>query len=162
MYKISEAAIRANLPVKTVRYYGDIGLVTPAGRSDSGYRLYTDPDVAKLSFVGRARRYSFSIDQCRELLDLYEDEQRPSSVVKQITLEKIAEIDSRLHELQELRDELQHLAGSCHGDSRPDCPILGSFLIVVWKMEDSDRLALVSTGIDINAALAIFFSKNCN
>jgi MerR family copper efflux transcriptional regulator len=125
LYKISEAAIRANLPVKTVRYYGDIGLVTPAGRSDSGYRLYTDPDIAKLSFVGRARRYSFSIDQCRELLDLYEDEQRPSSVVKQITLEKIAEIDSRLHELQELRDELQHLAGSCHGDSRPDCPIIG-------------------------------------
>ena len=125
MYKISEAAKMANLPVKTVRYYSDIGLVIPADRSDAGYRLYTDPDVAKLSFVGRARRYSFSIDQCRELLDLYEDEQRPSSVVKQITLEKIAEIDARLHELEELRDELQHLAGSCHGDSRPDCPIIG-------------------------------------
>ena len=122
---IGKAAKLSNLTVKTVRYYGDIGLVTPAGRSDSGYRLYTDPDIAKLSFVGRARRYSFSIDQCRELLDLYEDEQRPSSVVKKITLEKIAEIDSRLHELQELRDELQHLAGSCHGDSRPDCPIIG-------------------------------------
>ena len=125
LYRISEAAIRANLPVKTVRYYGDIGLVNPAGRSVSGYRLYTDPDVAKLSFVGRARRYSFSISQCRELLDLYEDEQRPSSVVKKITMEKIAEIDSRLGELQELRDELQHLASNCNGDSRPDCPIIG-------------------------------------
>jgi len=115
----------ANLPVKTVRYYGNIGLVVPAGRSESGYRLYTDPDVAKLSFVGRARRYSFSINQCRELLDLYEDEQRPSSIVKQITIEKIAEIDCKLGELKEMRDELQHLAGNCHGDSRPDCPIIG-------------------------------------
>ncbi len=125
MYKISEAAKMANLPVKTVRYYGNIGLVVPAGRSESGYRLYTDPDVAKLSFVGRARRYSFSINQCRELLDLYEDEQRPSSIVKQITIEKIAEIDCKLGELKEMRDELQHLAGNCHGDSRPDCPIIG-------------------------------------
>ena len=115
----------ANLPVKTVRYYGNIRLVVPAGRSESGYRLYTDPDVAKLSFVGRARRYSFSINQCRELLDLYEDEQRPSSIVKQITIEKIAEIDCKLGELKEMRDELQHLAGNCHGDSRPDCPIIG-------------------------------------
>ena len=115
----------ANLPVKTVRYYGNIGLVVPAGRSESGYRLYTDPDVAKLSFVGRARRYSFSINQCRELLNLYEDEQRPSSIVKQITIEKIAEIDCKLGELKEMRDELQHLAGNCHGDSRPDCPIIG-------------------------------------
>ena len=124
MYKISEAAKKASLPVKTVRYYGDIGLVIPAGRSKSGYRIYMDADVAKLSFVGRARRYSFSISQCRDLLDLYEDKQRPSAVVKKITLEKIAEIDCKLKELQELRDDLQHLAGNCHGDAQPDCPII--------------------------------------
>ena len=125
MYKISDAAKRADLTVKTVRYYADIGLVEPAGRSGSGYRLYAEPDIAKLGFVGRARRYSFSIDQCRDLLSLYEDDHRPSAEVKRITLEKIAEIDWKLAELQALRDELQHLAGSCQGDSRPDCPIIG-------------------------------------
>ena len=126
MYKISDAAKRADLTVKTVRYYADIGLVEPAGRSGSGYRLYAEPDIAKLGFVGRARRYSFSIQQCRELLSLYEDDQRPSAEVKRITLEKIAEIDRKLGELQELRGELSHLAGNCHGDSRPDCPIIGN------------------------------------
>lgn len=125
MYKISDAAKRADLTVKTVRYYADIGLVEPAGRSGSGYRLYAESDIAKLGFVGRARRYSFSIDQCRDLLSLYEDDQRPSAEVKRITLEKIAEIDWKLAELQALRDELQHLADSCHGNSRPDCPIIG-------------------------------------
>lgn len=124
MYKISDAAKRADLTVKTVRYYADIGLVEPAGRSGSGYRLYAEPDIAKLGFVGRARRYSFSIEQCRELLSLYEDDQRPSAEVKRITLEKIDEIDWRLAELQALRDELQHLVGSCQGNSRPDCPII--------------------------------------
>ena len=129
MYKISDAAQRADLTVKTVRYYADIGLVKPAGRSQSGYRLYAESDIAKLGFVGRARRYSFSIDQCRDLLSLYEDDRRPSAEVKRITLEKIAEIDRKLGELQELRDELQHLAGSCHGDSRPDCPIIGKLAL---------------------------------
>ena len=105
MYKISDAAKRADLTVKTVRYYADIGLVEPAGRSGSGYRLYAEPDIAKLGFVGRARRYRFSIDQCRDLLSLYEDDQRPSAEVKRITLEKIAEIDWKLAELQALRDE---------------------------------------------------------
>lgn len=124
MYKISDAAKRADLTVKTVRYYADIGLVEPAGRSGSGYRLYAEPDIAKLGFVGRARRYSFSIQQCRELLSLYGDDQRPSAEVKRITLEKIDEIDWRLAELQALRDELQNLAGSCQGNSRPDCPII--------------------------------------
>ncbi|MEK9717559.1 MAG: MerR family DNA-binding protein, partial [Candidatus Puniceispirillum sp.] len=91
----------------------------------SGYRLYSRSDIAKLEFVGRARRYSFSIDQCRDLIGLYDDAQRPSAEVKRITLEKVAEIDAKLAELGKLRDELLHLAQSCHGDSRPDCPILG-------------------------------------
>ena len=124
MYKISDAARRAALTVKTVRYYADIGLVKPAGRSAAGYRLYAESDIAKLGFIGRARRYSFSIEQCRDLLSLYEDDQRPSAEVKRITLEKIAEIDRKLSDLQKLRDELSHLAGNCHGDSRPDCPII--------------------------------------
>ena len=126
MYKISDAARCAALTVKTVRYYADIGLVTPAGRSAAGYRLYAESYIAKLGFIGLARRYSFSIEQCRDLLSLYEDDQRPSAEVKRITLEKIAEIDRKLGELQELRDELSHLARNCRGDSRPDCPIIGN------------------------------------
>lgn len=125
MERISTAAAAAGLSVKTARYYADIGLVVPTERSASGYRLYSRSDIAKLEFVGRARRYSFSIDQCRDLIGLYDDAQRPSAEVKRITLEKVAEIDAKLAELGKLRDELLHLAQSCHGDSRPDCPILG-------------------------------------
>ena len=130
MYKISDAAKKSGLSVKKVRYYGNIGLVSPADRSQSGYRLYTGNDVAKLAFVGRARRYSFSISQCRELLDLYEDEHRPSAVVKQMTLEKIAEINCKLGELQKLRDELELLAKNCRGDTRPDCSIINKLATV--------------------------------
>ena len=125
MQRISAAARCAGLPVKTVRYYANIGLVEPTGRSAAGYRLYSQADVAKLEFVGRARRYSFSIEQCRDLLDLYEDAARPSAEVKRITLEKVAEIDDRIAELYTLRDELLRLAKTCHGDARPDCPIIG-------------------------------------
>ena len=124
MYKISVPAKKSDLSVKAVRYYGNIGLVSRADRSQSGYRLHTDNDIAKLAFVGRSRRYSFSISQCRELLDLYEDERQPTVVVKYITLAKIAEIDCTLSELQELRDELQLLLENCRGDARPNCPII--------------------------------------
>ena len=126
MYKISRAAKSAGLPVKTVRYYANIGLVKPSSRSDAGYRLYSPLDIAKLEFIGRARRFSFSIEQCRDLLGLYENRARPSAEVKRITLEKIDEIDQKLAELHTLRDALLGLADSCHGDSRPDCPIIGA------------------------------------
>ncbi|MEK9911745.1 MAG: MerR family transcriptional regulator [Candidatus Puniceispirillum sp.] len=119
MYKISQAAKSAGLPVKTVRYYANIGLVKPSSRSDAGYRLYSPLDIAKLEFIGRARRFSFSIEQCRDLLGLYENRARPSAEVKRITLEKVAELHT-------LRDTLLGLAESCHGDSRPDCPIIGA------------------------------------
>ena len=122
--QIGEAARRAELTVKTVRYYANIGLVTPQQDADTGYRLYGEADVAKLQFVGKARRFNFSVEECRELLGLYEDHNRPSREVKALTIKKVAEIDSRLAELQSLRDELSGLAASCDGDHRADCPIL--------------------------------------
>ena len=122
--QISEAARRAGLTVKTVRYYANIDLVKPRQQPTTGYRDYREDDVAKLQFVGRARRFDFSIDECRELLGLYEDRNRPSREVKALTLRKIDEIDRRLAELQSLRDELSGLAMACDGDHRPDCPIL--------------------------------------
>ena len=122
--QIGEAARRAELTVKTVRYYANIGLVKPQQDADTGYRLYDASDVAKLQFVGKARRFDFSVEECRELLGLYEDHNRPSREVKALTIKKVAEIDSRLAELQSLRDELSGLAASCDGDHRADCPIL--------------------------------------
>ena len=122
--QIGEAARRAGLTVKTVRYYANIGMVTPRQDPDTGYRDYGEDDVAKLQFVGKARRFDFSVEECRELLGLYEDRNRPSREVKALTLKKIAEIDTRLEELRSLKDELSGLASSCDGDHRPDCPIL--------------------------------------
>jgi len=126
MMQIGKAARRAGLTVKTVRYYANIGLVTPQQDAETGYRLYDAANVAKLQFVGKARRFDFSVEECRELLALYEDSNRTSREVKALTIKKIADIDSRLAELQSLRDELSGLAASCDGDNRPDCPILNA------------------------------------
>ena len=122
--KIGKAAQHAGLSVKTVRYYADIDLVRPAIDTATGYRDYTDEDIARLQFVGKARRFDFSVSECRELLNLYQDKERSSSEVKMLTVEKINEIDTKLAELQELKDQLNHLVQQCSGDERPDCPIL--------------------------------------
>lgn len=121
---ISAAAKASGLPVKTVRYYADIGLVKAPSRSASGYRTYDDAAVRKLTFVRRARAFDFTIDECRELLDLYQDQERSSAEVKRIASGKLAEIEEKQRELQILHDELAHLVTRCRGDDRPDCPII--------------------------------------
>ncbi|WP_456391322.1 MerR family DNA-binding protein [Profundibacter sp.] len=125
--KVGEAALQAGLPVKTVRYYADIGLVEPLARSDAGYRIYSAAEVSKLAFIRRARAFDFSINDCRELLGLYQDEERSSRDVKAMALKRLEQIDEKLSELNALRAELARVAKECHGDSRPDCPILNSF-----------------------------------
>ena len=120
---IGTAARITGLPAKTIRYYEDIGLIVPA-RSANGYRAYDDHHLHRLAFLQRARSLGFSIDECRLLLSLYEDGHRQSSDVKRIALEKIAEIDRKIEELSGIRSALAHLAENCHGDQRPDCPIL--------------------------------------
>lgn len=120
---ISDAAKAATLPVKTVRYYADIGLIEPR-RAENGYRIYDEPMVEKLRFVGRARQFDFSVDECRELLALYEDRSRPSAAVKAIASTHLEAIDERLVALQALRGTLANLIECCAGDERPDCPIL--------------------------------------
>ena len=121
---IGKAAKFSNLTVKAVRYYANIGLVKPQQNITTGYRDYTDDEVSKLKFIGKARKFDFSIDECRELLSLYEDKNRTSKEVKKITLEKISQIDSKLRDLNGLKKELSFLANNCHGDDRPNCPIL--------------------------------------
>ena len=121
---IGKASKLSELTVKAVRYYDNIGLVKSHQNIFSGYREYNEEDVLKLKFVGKARKFNFSIDECRELLSLYENKSRPSKDVKKLTLEKISQIDQKLKQLQNLKDELSYLAKNCHGDERPNCPIL--------------------------------------
>ena len=123
---IGAAARAAGLPVKTVRYYADIGLVVPDGRSDNGYRRYSDSELRKLVFARHARAFGFTIDETRELLSLYGDTNRSSSDVKQIASRRLSDLRAKMAELQELHDELAHLVETCRGDSRPDCPIISS------------------------------------
>ena len=124
---IGKASKLSELTVKTVRYYANIDLVKPKQSSLTGYREYSEEDVLKLKFIGKARKFNFSINECRELLSLYENQNRPSKEVKKITLEKVFEIDKKLNELKNLRDELNYLANNCNGDDRPNCPILEAF-----------------------------------
>lgn len=121
---IGKAAKLSNLTIKAVRYYANIGLVKPQQNITTGYRDYTDDEVAKLKFIGKARKFDFSIDECKELLSLYEDKNRTSKEVKKITLEKISQIYSKLRDLNGLKKELSFLANNCQGDDRPNCPIL--------------------------------------
>ncbi|TNE57523.1 MAG: Cu(I)-responsive transcriptional regulator [Alphaproteobacteria bacterium] len=120
---IGEAAERSGLPPKTIRYYEEIDLVI-ADRRENGYRDYSDVHIHKLSFLRRARGLGFSIPECRLLLSLYEDTDRSSSDVKALALSKVAEIDQKISELAGLRQTLKTLSDKCHGDDRPDCPIL--------------------------------------
>jgi len=122
---ISQVASEAGLPVKTIRYYEDIGLITP-DRGENGYRQFAETDLHKLAFIGRARSLGFTIEDCRSLLRLYNDRDRASADVKRIAQAHLDEIDQKRAELKEMRDTLAHLVDACAGNDRPDCPILAS------------------------------------
>ena len=121
---IGKAAKLSNLTVKTVRYYADIGLIKPLKSNSTGYRVFSDDDLDQLQFVAKARKFNFTIQECEELLSLYSDKNRSSKEVKDLTLEKISEIDIKLNELKDLRHQLSFLAKNCKGNDRPGCPIL--------------------------------------
>ncbi|MGB7287006.1 MAG: Cu(I)-responsive transcriptional regulator [Salaquimonas sp.] len=123
---IGNVSSATGLPSKTIRYYEEIELVTPA-RAENGYRDYSDNDIHRLTFVQRARSLGFSIEECRHLLSLYDDKHRASADVKALATEKIAQIDKKLLELKSLRSTLKSLANECHGDNRPECPIIEEF-----------------------------------
>lgn len=121
---IGEAAAQSGLPAKTLRYYEDIGLVQPAARQGNNYRDYSDGDIAMLRFVKRARGLGFSVEDCRGLLSLYRDHHRASADVKALARARVTEIDRKIAELEGMRATLTDLMDRCHGDERPDCPIL--------------------------------------
>jgi len=120
---VGEAARRSGLPAKTIRYYEEVGLVRPA-RSPNGYRDYSDADVHGLAFLNRARSLGFSIDDCRQLLALYGDAERASHDVRAIAEAHVAAIGRKISELEAMKRTLSTLVRACHGDRRPDCPIL--------------------------------------
>ncbi|HAC57565.1 Cu(I)-responsive transcriptional regulator [Parvibaculum sp.] len=121
---IGEAAARSGVPAKTIRYYEDIALIESADRNANGYRAYSDEDVHTLRFIASARSLGFTVAQCRDLLALYRDRERSSADVKAIAANHVAEIDEKIESLRAMRATLSTLMRKCHGDERPDCPII--------------------------------------
>jgi len=121
---IGTAAQTSGVSAKMIRHYEEIGLIPPATRTDAGYRTYSDRDVHLLRFIRQGRVLGFSMKQITELIGLWLDQSRPSSKVKQLAQEHIRELDEKINELQAMKSTLERLASSCHGDSRPECPIL--------------------------------------
>ena len=120
---IGQAAVASGVTAKMIRYYESIGLLPDTKRSQSGYREFDDIDIHRLRFVRRSRDFGFSMTQIETLLGLWQHK-RPSHDVKEIALAHVAELDQKIEHLKELRNSLKHLADCCHGDHRPECPIL--------------------------------------
>jgi len=120
---IGTAARQSELPAKTIRYYEEIGLVAP-DRAQNGYRDYGDADIHKLRFIQRSRSLGFSIEECRQLMALYNDRTRASRDVKALAMTKLADLDRKLVELESMKRTLSNLINKCQGTDRPDCPIL--------------------------------------
>lgn len=123
---ISQAAKASGVAAKTIRYYESIGLIPEADRTASGYRVYGGKDVERLRFIHHARNLGFAVKEVGDLLALWEDRSRASADVKALAARRVEEIEGKIAELTSIRDTLLHLMDRCHGDARPDCPILES------------------------------------
>lgn len=121
---ISEAAKASGVSTKMIRYYEQIGLIPKALRSDAGYRSYEPADAHTLRFIRRARDLGFSVEQIAELLALWRDRGRASADVKAVALAHVAGLKAKIAKLQAMTQTLEHLADHCHGNDRPDCPII--------------------------------------
>jgi MerR family transcriptional regulator, copper efflux regulator len=124
IFNIGEAAQRSGVSAKMVRHYESLGLLPSVGRTDSGYRQYTDKEVHTLRFIRRSRDLGFSMAEIADLLKLWQNRRRSSADVRRIAARHVQELDRRLAEMEGMRQSLQHLIHCCHGDHRPDCPIL--------------------------------------
>jgi Cu(I)-responsive transcriptional regulator len=123
--KIGEASQASGVSQRMIRHYEKIGLVPKASRRDSGYRDYDEREVNALRFIRRARDLGFPTEEISKLLALWHDRGRASAEVKALATSRAAELKRKARALDEMRRALEHLAANCHGDSRPDCPILG-------------------------------------
>ena len=121
---IGAAARASGVSAKMIRHYEEIGRIPKAGRNLSGYRVYAEKELHSLRFVRQARNLGFSIDQIRQLLGLWQKNDRASHDVKKLAMGHLEALDERILELQQIRRTILHLVDHCHGDDRPDCPIL--------------------------------------
>ena len=124
LLNIGGTAKASGVSAKMIRHYEKVGLFPEALRTEGGYRQYTDREVSTLRFIRQSRDLGFSIDQIRELLGLWQDKRRPSRQVKALAQAHLQELDAKLRELGAMRATLAHLVNHCHGDDRPDCPIV--------------------------------------
>ncbi len=129
---IGEAARASGVSAKMIRHYESIGLAPPPARSEADYRVYGQREVHLLRFIRHSRDLGFSLEQIRALLGLWQDRDRPSREVRALAQQHLDELEAKLAELQAMKATLQQLVHSCHGDERPDCPILDS-------LEDGSR-----------------------
>ncbi len=123
-HNIGEAAEASGVSAKMIRHYEEIGLVPKAGRTVAGYRIYRDADLHVLRFIRRSRDLGFTMKEIGGLLGLWQNKRRASGDVKRLAAKHMADLDARIAELQGMRRTLEHLVHGCHGDERPDCPIL--------------------------------------
>jgi Cu(I)-responsive transcriptional regulator len=123
-YSIGRAAELSGVTAKMIRHYESLDLIPKAARTLGDYRVYLASDIHKLRFIRRARGLGFAIDEIGSLLSLWQNERRASKEVKRLALKHVAELDSKIEELQSMRDALADLAAHCRGDARPECPIL--------------------------------------
>lgn len=124
MMNIGEASLASGVSAKMIRYYEQIGLMTPPARTGNNYRTYGDEDVHNLRFIKRSRTLGFSLEETETLLKLWQDKTRESSAVKDIALSHIADLERKIADMKSMVKTLSHLAHCCGGDHRPDCPIL--------------------------------------
>ena len=123
-FNIGEAAKRSGVSAKMVRHYESLGLLPAVGRTESGYRQYTDREVHTLRFIRRSRDLGFSMAEISELLKLWQNRRRSSADVRRIASKHVQELNQRMAEMESMRRTLEHLIACCQGDQRPDCPIL--------------------------------------
>lgn len=121
---IGQAAAASGVSAKMIRHYEGVGLFPEAARTESGYRQYTSREINTLRFIRHSRDLGFSIEQIRELLGLWLNRRRPSRQVKTLAQAHIKELDLKLEELLAMKATLEHLVHCCHGDGRPECPII--------------------------------------
>lgn len=135
---IGQAADASGVSAKMMRYYESIGLIAKVGRTEAGYRRYTQNDVQTLRFIRRSRDLGFSIERIKTLLGLWEDRDRKSADVKDLAHQYIAELEEDIRKLQSIRDQLQELFNSCYGNQRPDCPILDDLANTPQQVPSAD------------------------
>lgn len=138
MMNIGEAARFSGVSAKMIRYYEQIGLVPPATRTEAGYRGFSLQDAHSLRFIRRARDLGFSVEKIADLLALWRDRERASADVKQVALSHVAALEAKISELQGMAQTLQQLADHCHGDGRPDCPIIADLALATEPQAETE------------------------